>query len=282
MMRERCLRPFICPICQQPLHRSGGGARCPQNHTFDFAREGYLHLLPGGGKRPKFLGDSTDMVQARRRFLDTGLYEPLRMRLQTIAKQCVETINEPVVVEMGCGEGYYVGGLAEQWPSAGCFVGVDVAKEAVRLAARRYQGVQFAVADVKRPLPLTPACAHLLLNIFAPRQPASFAQLLAPGGWLLVVIPQDNHLATVREQLGLLTIETDKEAKVVAQFTPWLRLVRRETVSFALTLTANTLADLVLMSPNARHLDEGQRAALATLPLHSSEASLTLLLFQRS
>lgn len=281
MMTERCLRPFICPICRQPLHQSGGTVRCPQNHTFDFAREGYLHLLPGGGKRPKFLGDSADMVQARRRFLESGLYEPLRARLQTVVQQCVGSVSEPVVVELGCGEGYYVGGLAERWPSGGCFAGVDVAKEAVRLAARRYQGVQFVVADVKRPLPLAATGVNLLLNIFAPRQPAGFAQLLVPGGWLLVVIPQDNHLATVRTQLGLLTVEADKEAKVVAHFAPWLRLAHRETVAFTLALTNTTLTDLVLMSPNARHLDDSQRAALAALPPQADQASMTLLLFQQ-
>lgn len=285
-MKERCLRPLICPLCRQPLHSAAGSVRCGQNHSFDVAREGYLNLLPSSGKRPKFLGDSQEMLLARRRFLESGLYAPLRARLLALAQQCVGGMTEPVVVELGCGEGYYVGGIAEawsqRWADDGCFLGVDLAKEAARLAARRYRSVQFVVADVKRPLPLAPASTHLLLNIFAPRQPAGFAALLAPAGWLLVVIPSKHHLANLRQQLGLLGIETDKEAKVVAQFAPWFRLALREEWAFELLLDGTALADLVLMSPSARHLDSEQQAALTTVPPQTSKASFTLLLFQKT
>ena len=100
---------FRCPLCGGPLWEVPGGLRCPKGHRFDRAREGYVHLLPVGQKHSLAPGDDKAMVAARRAFLDRGWYAPLREALEQLA--VVHTGGEPVVLDAGCGEGYYTHGI---------------------------------------------------------------------------------------------------------------------------------------------------------------------------
>ena len=76
---------FRCPICAAPLIREGRAYRCSNGHSYDIAREGYVHLLPPNKKHSKAPGDDKDMVAARVRFLGAGYYEPLRRTLEALA-----------------------------------------------------------------------------------------------------------------------------------------------------------------------------------------------------
>ncbi|HET8904932.1 MAG TPA: rRNA (guanine-N1)-methyltransferase, partial [Saccharospirillum sp.] len=49
---------LACPLDGQPLTRQGTAWQCPQGHSFDIARQGYVHLLPVQKKRSKDPGDS--------------------------------------------------------------------------------------------------------------------------------------------------------------------------------------------------------------------------------
>lgn len=69
---------FTCPLCHQPLTQINNSVICPQRHQFDVAKEGYINLLPVQHKRSRDPGDSAEMMQARRAFLDAGHYQPLR------------------------------------------------------------------------------------------------------------------------------------------------------------------------------------------------------------
>ncbi len=69
---------YSCPLCHAPLSRSDNHYSCPQRHQFDLAKEGYVNLLPVQFKRSRDPGDSAEMMQARRAFLDAGHYQPLR------------------------------------------------------------------------------------------------------------------------------------------------------------------------------------------------------------
>ena len=42
---------FCCPICGGPLDRGPSACSCPAGHSFDLAREGYVHLLPANRMR---------------------------------------------------------------------------------------------------------------------------------------------------------------------------------------------------------------------------------------
>ena len=63
---------LCCPICGQGLSREAGRYLCPGGHSYDRAREGYVHLLPANRKHAKEPGDDKGMTAARNRFLSKG------------------------------------------------------------------------------------------------------------------------------------------------------------------------------------------------------------------
>ena len=72
--------PFLalnCPLDGTPLRRSDASWRCSVGHCFDAAAQGYTNLLPVQNKRSRDPGDSKEMVAARRRFLESGAYQPI-------------------------------------------------------------------------------------------------------------------------------------------------------------------------------------------------------------
>ena len=270
---------LICPVCAAPLAREERAFRCANGHSFDMARQGYIHLV--GSRHP---GDTKPMLQARRAFLAAGHYRPLADALADLALAYLTShlamrladAAQPAILEAGCGEGYYIGqlchALAEAGISARCF-GLDVAKEAVRMAATRDLGVQFLVADIKGRLPFADASLDVLLNVFAPRNPAEFARVLAPGGLLLIAIPAPAHLAELRAILPLLAIEDQKRERVLAQFAGSFALAASHELEYELALTPAEARLLLSMTPSHRQLDtEEMERALPAAPLRVTAA----------
>ena len=192
---------FRCPVCSAPLAREAGSYLCPRGHRYDIAREGYVHLLPPNRKHSKAPGDDKDMVAARARFLSQGYYAPL---LDTLEQAALRYADEsPVLLDSGCGEGYYTAGVAAALRAGGEGVraaGADLSKFALRRAARRDRDSEFAVASAYR-LPVADGRVNLLLNCFSPMAQEEFRRVLSPGGVLLYVVPGPRHLWELKEIL---------------------------------------------------------------------------------
>lgn len=282
--------PLACPVCDAGLSRRAGALACPAGHSYDVAREGYANLLAAQHRERGIEGDTAEMLRARRRFLEAGYYRPLRDRLIAEAAAVLDahatahaTAPAPsgpgrfCVAELGCGEGYYIGGVAEalggRAPGGrtadgripdGVFVGLDVSKAAARLAARRYGAAMFVVANLRRKVYLETASADVVLNVFAPRNAAEFARVARPGGRLVVVIPGESHLAGLRAELGLLGIHEAKEERVLDQLAPSFELAGRDALDYEVELPADAVADLVAMGPNRWHRPEDAAAERGT------------------
>ncbi len=192
---------FRCPICAAPLEREEKTFRCPTGHSFDIAKEGYVHLLPPNQKHSAIPGDDRDMVRSRRDFLSKMYYLPL---LNTICGRILALSGEsPAILDAGCGEGWYTAGVFHTLQAAGKrprMAGTDISKFALRTAARRERGVEFAVASSYR-LPLEDGVADILLNCFSPLALEEFRRVLRPGGAFLYVVPGPRHLWELKEIL---------------------------------------------------------------------------------
>ena len=139
------------------------------------------------------------MVNARTRFLDGGWYAPLRDCLCEIVGTC--PAERPVLIDAGCGEGYYTAALSGVITGKnGRTAGVDLSKAAVRRAARRCPQAEIAVASVYR-LPFGERSADVLLDCFSPLAIDEFRRVLKPGGQFLYVIPGPAHLWELKEIL---------------------------------------------------------------------------------
>lgn len=105
--------PLRCPLCGKPLRLDGGSYRCENRHSYDCAKSGYVNLLDSSRKRSKIPGDNKLMSAARRDFLNKGYYEPLSDALNSVCLARLSGSSSPVILDAGCGEGYYTSRLAE-------------------------------------------------------------------------------------------------------------------------------------------------------------------------
>lgn len=195
---------FCCPVCGGALAHTGGALRCCKGHSFDLAKEGYAHLLPASRMRSKAPGDSKEMVAARHAFLQSGAYAPFAEALAGLCAAAPAAGKELHILDAGCGEGYYDAAVCAALAGAGrlfCLAGWDIAKPAVRLAAkRRLPCAEFAVAS-SFAAPVAGGWADLALNVFSPFARSEFLRCLAPGGRLIYAVPTADHLMGLKAVL---------------------------------------------------------------------------------
>lgn len=194
---------FSCPLCKGPLTRFEHTYICPAGHSFDKASAGYVHLLPANRKHSQNPGDDKDMVAARAAFLSKGYYEPLRAALCDLAVHSLQNTSSPVLLDSGCGEGYYTAFLYRSLCDSGLnprIAGVDLSKFALRRAAKQLPEGEFAVASVYH-LPLPDQSVDFLANIFSPLSVDEFSRVLKPGGRFCYVVPSALHLWEMKQIL---------------------------------------------------------------------------------
>lgn len=230
---------FRCPICAAPLTRGERAYACPSGHSYDLSAEGYTHLLPANQKHSKNPGDDKQMVAARCVFLDRGYYAPLRAALTGLARELTADIPTPALLDSGCGEGYYTAGLSEALPHAR-IAGIDISKFALRRAAKKVPGGEFAVASSYR-LPVADGSIDLLYNVFSPLSAEEFARVLTPGGHFVYVVPSGRHLWQMKEIL----YERPYENPVKQEDYPGF--VWQTVVPLRYTVTLNSSADIMAL-----------------------------------
>ncbi len=257
-----------CPICRAPLETSSQGVFCSAGHSFDRARQGYLNLLPSHKKRSASPGDSPEMVQARNRFLNTGLYQaPAQALIQQASTYLSSTLSStlcntsnPVIVDAGCGEGYYTAGLKQALPESQV-VGFDISRPAVQSCCRRDKSIQWLVASVAD-IPLPDNSADLIVSVFSRIDWAEFTRLLKPGGHVLVLGPGPEHLLELREAI-YEDVRPYPEDKLLSLLPETVSLVNKLPVNDRLEVNSSqTLMDLLAMTPHYWHIKPAQRSSL--------------------
>jgi 23S rRNA (guanine745-N1)-methyltransferase len=251
--------PYLrCPVCRQDLVALDAAVRCPRGHSFDRAKQGYLHLT---ANPVAHAGDNAEMVEARAAFLAAGHYDFIARALAAAVPP-----TRGLIVDVGAGTGYHLAAALDAQPGA-VGLAVDVSKPALRRAARRHPRIGAILADTWSGLPIADRAAAVLLNVFAPRNGPEFARVLDPAGVLLVVTPTGEHLGELVTALGLLTVDPAKEDRTTTTLAPWFTERRSEVREQSLLLSRAEVAGLVGMGPSAWHLDPGELSArIAPLP----------------
>jgi len=222
------------------------------------------------------------MLAARARFLRRGHFDPLvgevaravlaeRMRVPSLRKAPF------TVLDAGCGDGHYLAAVAEALADAApgtdagthahtdeslevrseaghLLMGFDLSREAVRRAARTIPKGFFFVNDVAHRICLADDVVDVILDVFAPRNPREFARVLRPGGALLIVLPDEEHLKEARARMPLLGIEPEKRERTMKRLAHSLRFEGESTVRHSVHLGGAELRDLVCMSPSFWHI----------------------------
>ena len=274
---------LICPLCKEEMIRVGSAFRCGRGHSYDIARGGYVNLLLANQKASLSPGDTREMAASRRAFLDKGYYEPLSDRIISLVGKEVrgEGTAGPAILDAGCGEGYYLHRLMEALPCEAKGYGLDISKEAIRLAAKDKKA-SLLVASIHQALPFAPSSLDIVLNVFAPRNPSEFARVLRPGGIAVVVVPAEGHLATLHGTLGLPHIDGDKERRAAEDFQGAMVPSHSETLRYRRLLPPSDVLHLIQMTPTFWHLSDEARAGLQTLPSLDIEFAFILIVLRHA
>jgi 23S rRNA (guanine745-N1)-methyltransferase len=206
------------------LEREERRLYCPRGHSFDVARSGYINLLQTQDRRSSQPGDTTEAVAARRRLHDRGVTQPLLHAIE----QVMAASPGDIVLDAGCGDGFYLGTLAR---TTGFDAhGVDISIRAVDAAAKRYPECEWVVANADRFMPYTDRSFSKVLSITARMNASEFRRVLRDGGRLLVAIPSPDDLIELRGA------GRDRVDRTVETFAAGFTLINR--------VRATTTADL--------------------------------------
>lgn len=214
--------------------RAGGRLFCEQGHSFDVARSGYLNLLQPQDRRSKEPGDTAAAVAARRRLHDRGVTGPL---LNGIAELTVPLPTD-VVLDAGCGDGFYTGTLARQ--TGFDAHGVDISIPAIDAAARRYPECEWVVANADRFIPFVDRSFSLILSITGRMNAGEFRRVAGEDGRLLVALPAPDDLIELR------AMGRDRVARTVETFADGFMLLHQRRVTTTADLDADAIHDVLL------------------------------------
>ena len=232
---------LICPVCGEKLNKADRTYLCPNRHSFDIARQGYVNLLTVQQKHSLNPGDTREQVLSRRGFLDAGFYAPILNTLIETAKAL--GVTGPIL-DVGCGEGYYSAQLAAALSAE--LVGFDISKEAVRCAAAKYKGPTWLTATAAH-IPVGDGSVELMTSLFALTLPEEFSRVLKDGGCYFQVLACQDHL------LGLKSIiypELKLKEKDSVPELPGFRLVKSIPIRFSFTVEDDQIQNLFSMTPH--------------------------------
>ena len=236
-----------CPVCGGALMPLGTSLRCPQGHSYDMAKEGYVNLLAIQRRHAADPGDGKAMVRARRAFLQAGYYAPFQKALAELCLEYAPECGETHLLDAGCGEGSYDRVVYDAFAAQGrpcVLAGFDLSKDAIRLAAKLLPEAAFAVGG-SFSAPVRDGWADVLLNIFSPFAGQEFCRVLRSGGVLLYAVPTARHLYGLKEVLYDEPYENAEQQTEYSGFT----LIGERTVTDTITVEGDQIRNLFAMTP---------------------------------
>lgn len=279
-----------CPNCSLPLMVHEKSMRCANGHVFDKAKQGYCNLLLANQKAAKEPGDNAGMIDARRAFLDSGFYQPLVENIGKLifAKGVYNksldnnsiSDNSLNLLDLGCGEGYYLNALASvlgKYDYDVSSYGVDISKFANRRAAARYKSAEFAVASTFN-LPALDQCVDIALCVFAPLSMSEVRRVLkAESGLFIRVSPGPKHLFQLKQ-----AIYDQVQLHEVPECPEGFEVLGQERLHYELTLNPSDYEKLITMTPLNWHGKEENKTRLLSESLSTVEVDFDIQLYRLS
>ncbi|MBL4608114.1 MAG: methyltransferase domain-containing protein [Pseudomonadales bacterium] len=307
-MNQSTHNPLACPVCRAPLQNDERSYYCPEGHSFDIARQGYLNLLLSHQKRSKHPGDSKEMVTARQAFLSEGHYFPIYAALEKLVLKHLrkDPLDHPLnIADLGCGEGYYTqlldkklretmssqaSGQKPEQASAVQTWGLDISKDAIISACKHNSNVRWLIGNLTQ----TPFAEHsmdIATVLFCRVSPNELVRLLKPGGIFIFVKPDDGHLIQLREQI-YSDVKGQKKNPSIEQAIntdehpvqhPGLTLIDTQALTQSITLNkSESIQTLFKMTPHYWRTKPEQREKIKQLDQLNTDISVNLFCYQRS
>jgi 23S rRNA (guanine745-N1)-methyltransferase len=256
LQSRRGYRLLRCPLCRLELAAAAGALVCRNRHSFDLAREGYVNLLRSRGRRSAAAGDNAMQLRHRAAFLAAGHFDAIS---DAIAEHVRGADANPAfapwrILDAGFGTGHHLAKLAAALPAPVVGLGLDIAREAARQAARRWPHHAFAVADLWGEWPVHDAGVDLVVSIFAPKNLPEVARVLRSGGWFAMVYPGPDHLVELGDRFRLIGQHDDKTKRYGDLARRFIGSLTIRRLFSCTVLDGTAIRAAILMGPNARHI----------------------------
>ena len=258
-----CGQVLACPVCGGSLQLQDRSLVCDARHSFDLAKQGYVNLYRG-----KPINEYTkESFQERQTILEKGMYAHL---LEEICDFLIKTYGQDaaevsgadskpakkVLLDAGCGEGYYTREIAQRLGAQLDLYGTDLSRDSIQLAAGTANGMGSGPADIKwfvsdiGRLPVADKSVDYVLDIFTSANYQEFQRVLADGGYLIKVIPGEGHVKELREAASdQLYHKEYKERRGAAVFGEHFDVVLQKTVSRTFEVTPEERDIFIRMTP---------------------------------
>lgn len=263
---------YLCPLCQQALNLTDKSYRCANNHSFDQAKQGYVNLLPVQFKHSKSPGDNKDMVIARRAFLDKGFYQPLVDKMLELYQKYGD--QNASLLDAGCGEGFYT---HQHKTLSNEVYGVDIAKETIKIAAKRYQQCHFSVGTLSK-LSFADCCFGWIASVYAPILETEFTRILKSDGYLLTVTPAEQHLFELKSLIYRQANEHDSTKSPIEKLT----LIEEQKLTYPMHFdNSDDVLNLLAMTPFAFKASKELIAEIKAMTSFTCQADFVLRLYKK-
>lgn len=271
------LSALRCPCCNAELcaDRSNNSLYClgGRRHCYDISSAGHINfaLRHSGG------GDSKEAVVSRRNFLDTGAYDKVSQAISNAL--CELLLSDALVIDAGCGEGYYSSRIAASNFSV---CGFDLSKEAVIAASKRanregQKRAFFGVASVFE-LPIADGAADAVVNIFAPCVEAEYKRVIRGGGYLLVAYAGAEHLMGLKRAIYDTTYENESRSDMPKE----MSLIEERRVKYDIHLdSTEKILDLFSMTPYYWRTSEADKNKLTRLSELDTTVDIIIAIYKK-
>lgn len=252
---EGCGKVLSCPVCGKPLQLQERTLVCEKRHSFDLAKQGYVNLLLGG----KPINEYTKVsFQERQQILEKGMYAHLLQEIREFLEATLQKGERKVLVDAGCGEGYYARELAAAFSEELDVYGVDLSRDSIQIGAKSEPAhrVKWFVSDISK-LPVGDGAVDFLLDIFTSANYQEFQRVLAEDGYLIKIIPGEGHVKELREAAkDQLYHKEYKERRGAEIFEEKFDVVLRKTVSATHPVTPEERDIFINMTPLLFQVDK--------------------------
>ena len=243
-----------------------------KKHCFDFSSKGYVNLAGSRG----VTGDSKQAVRSRTDFLNKGYYAPIADKLCELLSAYLQG---GVVLDAGCGEGYYTRRIADAGFET---AGLDLSKFAVdSLASRLHCKTNenaFAVVASIYEMPFCDGFADAAVSIFAPCAEEEIARVLSDDGILVVVSAGREHLMGLKKALYSTAYENEERADMPKG----MKLLSRESLKYSIKLEGNAdIKNLFSMTPYYWRTSEGDKSKLDGLESLVTEIDFEINIYRK-
>ena len=268
--------PFCCPKCKCALTVKDRSAICPSSHLFDRSKWGYYNLLLSNASGSH--GDNKEMILARRAFLAGGYYSPLASRLCELVLR--HTAKGEIVLDAGCGEGYYTNEIELALHSRdgkSSVAAFDISKDAVREVGKKNPRISLAVAGSYN-MPIEDGSVATLINTFSPLALSETHRALREGGVFIMAIPERDHLFELKAAL----YDTPYKNTVADSALEGFELIDSEHITYNMDLSSREdIEHLFKMTPYAYRTSESGRARISELSRLDCTADFRIFVYRK-